>query len=381
MTEDNMQFLTRLCAATIVLAAVSPGVPRAALFTDLFVFGDSLVDTGNDFLLTGGLVPPADQPYAAGRFSNGALWIDNLAAGLGLSASAAPFLAGGNNYAFGGARTGVDFVPPGLLLQVGLLYGLGNAAADPNALYVITAGGNDLRDARGAASTAASRQAAAEATAVNVLGSIFYLADRGARNVLLSNAPDLGITPEAAALGLAAQSTDIALRYNAIIGSFEAPLEALFPGLDIDVLDIFSWSAALYDDTVDNGGAIFGLTNATTPCAGFTGSTGISCDVSMFSDDLHPSAATGTLFGMVALDLVQQTDTPMAAASFDSTAFASPFLAGAQQAALRVALAATDVPEPGTALLLGGVLLGGIGLRGTRFGRRGRGKRERVAYG
>ncbi len=359
-----MRYLGRLSMATAALAVVSLGTPKAAPYSDLFVFGDSLVDTGNDYLVAGGAVPDPSQPYAPGRFSNGPLWIDNLASGLGMPFAAAPFLAGGNNYAFGGARTGTGLVPPGLLLQVGVLYGLGHAAADPNALYVITAGANDLRDARGAGSTAASRQAAAEATAINVLGSIFYLAGMGAQHMLLTTAPDLGLTPEAAELGLAAQSTDISLRYNAIVGSLEAPLEALIPGLDLDVLDLFSWSTALYHDTVDNGGAVFGLSNATTPCAGFNGSTGISCDVSMFSDNLHPSASTGTLFGMVALDLVQQPNPPLAATAFTPPASATLAFAGIQQAAMQAAaLAETPVPEPGTALLLGGAVLGGIGVR------------------
>ena len=43
--------------------------------------------------------------YSDGRFSNGALWVQDLAAGLGLG-PIAPSLAGGGDYAFGGAATG-----------------------------------------------------------------------------------------------------------------------------------------------------------------------------------------------------------------------------------------------------------------------------------
>ncbi|KAJ2667887.1 hypothetical protein GGH99_006550, partial [Coemansia sp. RSA 1285] len=43
----------------------------------LYIFGDSLSDTGRLHTMTFGLVPP--EPYWEGRFSNGPLWIEYLA--------------------------------------------------------------------------------------------------------------------------------------------------------------------------------------------------------------------------------------------------------------------------------------------------------------
>ncbi|NEP43369.1 MAG: hypothetical protein F6K35_30750, partial [Okeania sp. SIO2H7] len=44
-------------------------IPRL-LFSDIYLFGDSFVDIGNAFSLSGGTIPPS-PPYFEGRFSNG----------------------------------------------------------------------------------------------------------------------------------------------------------------------------------------------------------------------------------------------------------------------------------------------------------------------
>jgi phospholipase/lecithinase/hemolysin len=126
----------------------------------------------------------------------------------------------------------------------------------------------------------------------------------GARHVLISNLPDLGATPEAALLGLTTQSHDVSVRFNSLIGGLEQMLENLFVGLDVDVLDMAGLSAGIVADAQQNGGAQFGIANVTTPCAGFAFSVGISCDVSLFSDALHPSARAHQILGQAALALV-----------------------------------------------------------------------------
>ena len=276
----------------------------AGPFTGLYIFGDSLSDTGNLSIATGGAQPPAGQPYFNGRFSNGPVWVETLAAGLGLSSNVLPSLAGGNNYAFAGARTGTSSSPPGVLAQVAGLWAPTHPTADANALYVVVGGGNDLRDGRAAGSTAASRQAAAQAAATNLFNSIALIAGSGAKHVLIANVPDLGFTPEAALLGLVANSADISQRFNLLIAGLEGALESLFTGLDVDFLDLNAIGAAVRQDALTNGGALFGITNVTSPCAGFQFSNGAACNVSLFSDALHPSARAHQLIGQRALDAV-----------------------------------------------------------------------------
>ena len=291
-----------------------PLLAQAGPFSTMYVFGDSLSDPGNLAILAGGgNLPPL--PCATGfcgpyylnqQLSNGPVWTQTLAAGLGLPfIQSQSFAVGGNNFAFAGARTGHELdpaFPPGVFDQAIGIFGQGGtlAAVDPNALYVVVGGGNDMRASRFANTgvTLADQIAhAADAfTAVNNLATtIGYLASLGAKNFLISTLPDLGLTPEAALYGLQAASTDAAYKFNALIGPLMGFEQS--QGLNMALLDM----AGLIQDLVTNPGA-FGITNTDKPCAGFTYSAGDSCATSVFSDVLHPSAYTHTLIARAALE-------------------------------------------------------------------------------
>ncbi|MCA0239728.1 MAG: SGNH/GDSL hydrolase family protein [Proteobacteria bacterium] len=294
--KQSLRALAALCLAAGSVFASLPAV--AGPYSSLTVFGDSLSDVGNIKIATNGAVPAA--PYFNGRFSDGLNWIDTLAAGLGLPSASVASLAGGTNYAFGGARTGISGSPPGVLAQVVGLWGPSHATADPNGLYVVVGGGNDMRDARSAAGgTDATRQAAAEAAATNIFNSVAALAAKGAQHVLISTLPNLGNTPEAVLLGKVAESIDATNRYNAAIAGLEGMLEALFSDLDVMVLDMAAVGQGVIDDALNNNGATYGITNVTAGCF-FVG----NCGAALFSDNLHPSAAAYALIGNAALALV-----------------------------------------------------------------------------
>src|SRR4051794_4847682 len=148
----------RLVASAFVLCLL-PGVAGAAPITSLYVVGDSLSDSGNAFILTGGF-PPA--PYAQ-RASNGPVAVEQLAARLGLTLT--PSELGGTNYAVVGATTGpvtiprppgvtdnsaaVDYAQPklfgtGLLEQVNDILKTGPIADPAGTLFVVWGGANDL---------------------------------------------------------------------------------------------------------------------------------------------------------------------------------------------------------------------------------------------
>lgn len=299
MFSSSIKHIFNVAALT---AATLAWLPAQAAFSGITIFGDSLSDTGNVSIATGGTVPP--PPYFLGRFSDGAVWTDYLANGLGFSAM--PSLAGGQNFAFGGARTGSGTSPvPGLLAQTAGLWApsLPGGVADPDRLYVLVGGGNDMRDARtlfqgNSAADQQGRQDAAELAAEQLTQSLGVLASKGAHTVLLANLPDLGRTPEAVALGLVAPSTDVSNRFNALLPSVLAAGASF--GLSMSFVDFAGIANDVFVDATTNGGAMFGITNTTLPCGAFLPG-GPLCSLSAFSDALHPTTRVHQLFGEAAL--------------------------------------------------------------------------------
>ena len=344
-------FLRPLLALAIGTAAPAA---FAGPYSNLVIFGDSLSDTGNVLALTQVFTPATPFPVfpgAEGRFSNGPVWVETLANGLGLGSAAGPAkqifdgttvlplgAPAGNNYAYGGARTGLSGsagATTGLLGQLinwngGLFSGATGLtrAADPNALYVVVAGGNDLRDGR--SGNAADRSTAANKAAESVVNSLGLLAQAGARHFLIASMPDLGATPEAHDLNLVAESTDITVKFNTALGLFADGLDAAFlgaTGIDLDIreLDLFGLGQRIIDDARNNGGKTYGITNVDTPCINplvnpltqqkfyyVPGVTTTACDSAGSSDDLHPSAALHRLFGQQALAVAVPEPAPLA---------------------------------------------------------------------
>lgn len=249
----------RVLRGLVLALGVALATPAGALsFTEIYAFGDSLSDVGN-----------------AGIFSNGPVWIQQLAPDLGLSVS--PSNLGGNVYAVGGATTsGV------LSTQVPDYLGDAGGVADPGALYVIMAGGNDAFSAVSPATAAG-----------NVITAISSLSAAGAQYFLVSNLPDLSLVP--AAYGSAAAQA-FSLSFNASLASGLAGLS----GPTLFLLDLY----AGVNDVVANP-ASYGLTNVNTPCW-----NGVSAcatpDTYLFWDTLHPTTAGHGLIAEVAFALVPE---------------------------------------------------------------------------
>ena len=188
-------------------------------FSQIIVFGDSLSDTGNVRERTesksGGTVtfPSDGYNYSDGRWTNSSdtepasttfvgVWHEQLARTF-LNIPAATFsLNGGTNYAFGGATTNdgtheETVVSTDIFGDVTITIDdmgtqladyLGAHTVDPNALYVLWGGGNDLFNDDSAANVTA--------TAARAAGLMRRLARAGAKYIMVPNVPPLGLIPK-----------------------------------------------------------------------------------------------------------------------------------------------------------------------------------------
>src|SRR5499425_1883498 len=102
-----------LLATILALGCLGTATTHAAAYSALYIFGDSLSDSGNNAVVLAPNTTPVPVsgndfiptfPYASGHYTNGPVSAQDFAPALGLSAD--PSLLGGTNYAFGGARTG-----------------------------------------------------------------------------------------------------------------------------------------------------------------------------------------------------------------------------------------------------------------------------------
>lgn len=199
-------------------------------YTGAFIFGDSLVDSGNALKLANfyGSLPftdlPEGAPYASlgyfqGRFSNGYTFADlisNKTIGL-VSKPIFPYrfedpvfgipidpFAGdpsGNNlnFAYGGAQIiQGDEVVPNLNGQTDAFRDAVDGHADPNALYMVTIGGNDVRSlapADNATVAQADAYAELDYAASTMLYELNELLGLGVHNLLITGVPNVGLIP------------------------------------------------------------------------------------------------------------------------------------------------------------------------------------------
>jgi phospholipase/lecithinase/hemolysin len=276
---------------------IGPGAVTApaAGFSGIYAFGDSLSDVGNASIATLHAVPAG--PYSDGRFSNGDIWLQDLARNLGLPA-VQPSFAGGTDFAVGGALTGPSLVhaqnPSDLPSQYGEFVAF-NPHPSPNALYTVWAGSNDVLDiANDASLTPVQQQQAVQQAVNNEVGIVDGLIAHGARNLVVLNVPDLSQIPyetvrpasDAAAGALAQQyNADLAASLHQVMASGVA---------SIDLIDTYS----LLDSAIANPAA-YGFTNVrqpvwtgnlTDPHSGVLNATGAAQGGFLFFDEMHPTA-------------------------------------------------------------------------------------------
>ena len=323
-----MKTIVRTSLLGLSALAVLLGAPTASAdwrswerdYSELVVFGDSLSDPGNKFAVIGmtndgiwEVIP--DEPYDSKRFTNGKTWVEHLAKTLKTYRGGLPAYRNDwfGNYAYAGARAqGSDVDRPSFGDQVKKYLTSTGGVANPDALYVVQFGGNDVRDALTAAQlvlendgTALEAQQAAGAviaSAVNALAQqMGMLRAAGAQNFLVANAPNLGKTPAVMALGASADA-------EALAGAFNLGVDGVIAfyagtGANLYRLDLFNFVEAA--TTVPLG---LGFANAAEPCLQvFTPpATGVcdDADQRLFWDGIHPTRAAHRVIGSIAVNVL-----------------------------------------------------------------------------
>ena len=300
-----MKLPTLALRLAALLLALTPAYAVAAKPSSVTFLGDSLSDTGNlETLMSlyGLLDPTPSPPYAPGVVSDGPVWSNYFAAAIGRPGDAAPALtsASGRNYAISTARTGTSGAngfPLGMLNQVGLVDSKGQPA-DPTGLYAVFGGANDLFDAA-ALPNPRDRDTAVSQAVYNLSSIAQALYQRGARDFLIPNVPDLGMTP--AGLGGDSQTlSHLSARFNEVLADYLSLLRVQLPGSTFYDLSLDTLFENLRLD-IAAGAPHYGLTNITIPC--LSGGAP-SCSVSVFVDDRHPTSAVHKLISEAAYDRV-----------------------------------------------------------------------------
>lgn len=290
----------RLLIAGIFLSLVSP--VSAQNFNQFLVFGPSLLDSGY-FKYSGG-----DAHFTAARANGGAMTpsagimnTDILAARFGLTDVSVSTPGGGTNYAVSGARiNGPNPLPntagtPSIVQQMSNYLASTGGAANSNALYVLSAGSNDVGFARTTFGFQTAAYFAFLATqAGTFVNAVAQLQSAGARYVLI---PNLGgdflntsIYNGLSTAGVRFIPADQAAMIAAVKASpARFGLASVTPGT---LPPVFASPAACQPPVGGYSGYGLYCVPSTTPVAGaaYLGSAN-ALQTSLYSDDLHLSPA------------------------------------------------------------------------------------------
>lgn len=321
-----MKLKKRLLPALLLSLFTAVAAPaEAAQFSNVVVFGDSLSDAGyyRPFLAALGL--PPSLVATLGRFTTnpGPVWSEAISQFYGVTP--APSNANGFIYAQGGARVTDPSAstPPNspqrpVSTQINEYLAANGGHADPNALYTLWIGANDIFQNLGAlqagAINATQLQTNVLGAAAAEIGQIGKLEAAGARYVLVFGLPDIGATPAFSGSGAtSAAVTQLSAGYNTTL--FSGLAAAGIRVIPVDVFSLFGEihaNPAAYGFTNTTGmacGPFPPITTATTVSSQFCGPMNLvapnAATTYVYADSVHPTTAVHAIIAQFAESLIE----------------------------------------------------------------------------
>ncbi|MFK5913825.1 MAG: SGNH/GDSL hydrolase family protein [Woeseiaceae bacterium] len=286
-----------------ILFALSFFAYADASYSKVYIFGDSLSDTGNLASIIN--IPP---PYFNGRITNGPVAVETLTAKLGTTATPSLHLTGGasigDNFSVAGATAIPDKDGNDLDTQI-LVFQANHGYVSPSdALYVIFLGGNDVRAALHQGNPIIAESILSTA-ASKIESAINTLYQSGARHFMVINVPNIGLIPETSLIAKAlnnplfvTQATNLTVRYNE---KLHEVVKSLDKNNDIDLIEFNLYKLF---NKVFKKAEEFGFSNNTNAC--FESRIldfhpdcqyGANVDSFFFFDEIHPTQRVHAMFG------------------------------------------------------------------------------------
>lgn len=287
----------------------------------LIIFGDSLVDIGNDLsasylqeigpdVYVPGLVVPPTTRYDRGHFSNGPVVSDYLARKFKVKIK--PSIQGVDlhtdsiSYGYGGSETGLVSLTPGLLSVPGMLGQVDQYIAEVEAnnvslddtVFFMWSGANDYQN-----SLAQGLNPSPFDIVDNIIDAATNIVNQGGKLLVIANLPDLGQTPICSIYGICDILSELTLAHNDLLAQNIAALNNS-TAAKVILFDAYSLFNRLLADPAgfelpNNSGAgpASGCLFQPPNSFNFSNCTAIPFrSTSIFWDEIHPATEVHKIF-------------------------------------------------------------------------------------